>query len=233
MRIGIIGNGQFGQLLVRIMHEKCPEVEIILYSRRTDSLEKLDKVIKTSDIIIPAVPINQFKDVIKYIAPLLSSGKTIVDVCSVKEYPVRIMKEYISSGATIIATHPLFGPKSWADAEEKIVVHKIQGDESSFLSIKKLFISMGLSIIEMSPHEHDELQARSQFFAQTVRSLAQSLHLEKTQIDTPSAALIFQSLESMGNSHDLFLDMIRYNSSCREILKKMKNELEILLSSSI
>jgi prephenate dehydrogenase len=232
MRIGIIGNGQFGQLLTRIIREKAPMIVVSLYSRATDSRDILEKIIKTSDVIIPAVPINQFETVVRQIVPMLSEGKTIVDVCSVKEYPVRIMKKYIPAEVNIIATHPLFGPKSWTGVGGTVVVNNVHGDETVFLSIKELFHSLGLSLIEMSPKEHDELQAQSQFFVQTVRSLAHSLHFEKTVIDTPSASLVFEGLETMGNSHELYLDMIRYNPSCQVVLKKMKEELDLLLSNS-
>ena len=50
------------------------------------------------------------------IAPLLSPDALVIDVCSVKEYPVRLMKELLPERVSILATHPMFGPDSAAHA---------------------------------------------------------------------------------------------------------------------
>ena len=47
---------------------------------------------------------------------MLKENAVIVDVCSVKEYPVQWMRELLPANVSILATHPMFGPDSAADS---------------------------------------------------------------------------------------------------------------------
>ncbi len=96
--IGIIGFGRFGKVLANILQKgfaikaydpkpigEFPGVEF------TD-LESLLK----EKIIFVAVPIRHFESLVKEISPHLSEGTTIIDVCSVKTHPAKIMENNLS-----------------------------------------------------------------------------------------------------------------------------------------
>ena len=113
--IGIIGLGRFGKVLVNILQKGYR-----IYGYDIGNIDSvpgvtvcgLEKVLKQKVIFI-AVPIRSFKSLIQLIAPKLRNDTTLIDVCSVKTYPVQIMKENLNKNIGIIATHPMFGPDSF------------------------------------------------------------------------------------------------------------------------
>src|SRR5210317_1375993 len=115
--IGIIGFGRFGKL---VSHYLAQDLEVFVYNRSDKSSEivrtgarpaSLETVCR-QDIVIPCVPISSFRDNLKSIAPLLKPDSLVIDVCSVKEYPVRWMTQDLPASVSILATHPMFGPDS-------------------------------------------------------------------------------------------------------------------------
>jgi len=92
--------------------------------------------VANSDILFLLVPISQLEKCCQEIKPHLASTTLVVDACTVKVYPVSVMKKYISARQPIIATHPLFGPDSAASnklAGHKIVVCPIRASEKQNL----------------------------------------------------------------------------------------------------
>jgi prephenate dehydrogenase len=51
---------------------------------------------------------------LKQIAALVKTDLLIIDVRSVRVYPVKWMKELLPESTQILATHPMFGPDSAA-----------------------------------------------------------------------------------------------------------------------
>ena len=91
--IGIIGFGRFGKLAARYLAKDFKVFvntradktsEISLAGGQAASLEEVCQ----QDIIIPCVPISVFEDFLIAIAPRIKPDALIIDVCSVKEYPV-------------------------------------------------------------------------------------------------------------------------------------------------
>ena len=91
--VGVIGLGRFGKVLVNILqkgytisaydiHDKAPMSNVSFCS--------LDKVLEERVIFI-AVPIRSFDSLIKEISTKLKPETTLIDVCSVKSYPVDVM----------------------------------------------------------------------------------------------------------------------------------------------
>ena len=58
------------------------------------TVDELEEVLSEETVFV-AVPIRQFKDVINNISPKLKPGQTVIDVCSVKNYPVDIMRNIL------------------------------------------------------------------------------------------------------------------------------------------
>ena len=113
--VGIIGFGRFGKILASILQKGYSiSAYDIKETHSTSNVNfcSLDKVLDERVIFI-AVPIRNFKALIKDISPKLKNGTTLIDVCSVKSFPVHVMLKYVSKDIGIIATHPMFGPDSF------------------------------------------------------------------------------------------------------------------------
>src|SRR5690606_41161912 len=49
--------------------------------------------VASCDYLVPCIPIDSYQSMLSTIKPLLKQGTVVVDICSVKEEPVRIIRE--------------------------------------------------------------------------------------------------------------------------------------------
>lgn len=241
-KICVIGYGQFGQFLCNVL---LANQEILVYSSRKHKKirnlsfnNNISETVKDADIIFPAVPISEFEKNILAIKPFLKPGATIIDICSVMNYPVMIMNKYLEKNIFQIATHPMFGPSSYEQRGYSLnglvmVMFNISAAKEYYKNIKKYFASLGLTIIEMEPEEHDRLEANSQFFAHMLKYTASQLSINRTTIDTPAVDQIQNAFECMGKDKNLLQNLLRYNIYCREVLKKSVKTLSELQKTYI
>ena len=222
--IGIIGFGRFGKLASRYLAE---DFEVVVHTRADKAPEigqagaravSLEEVCQ-QDIIIPCVPISIFRQFLQNIAPLIKPDALLVDVCSVKEYPIRWMKEMLPETVSILATHPMFGPDSAADSLEgrKICLCKVRISEQKYGKIKNYLDSKGLVVIEATASEHDEQIATSLALTHLIgRTLSES-GARRLDIDTEGYKRLLHILEVVErDTWQLFVDMHRYNPHARK-----------------
>ena len=110
-KAGIIGYGRFGKVLADLLKK---QYEVNIYDPENKSVESsksMEEVLECL-LVFVAVPINVFEEVIQGISEYRLYNTTIIDVCSVKVYPVEIMEKHLSDHVGIIACHPHFGPYS-------------------------------------------------------------------------------------------------------------------------
>ncbi len=232
--IGIIGFGRFGRVLADVLKR---EFKIIVFSRpKPKNFPKNPKVNLRSlketagcKIVILAVPISVFAQVIKEINPYLKKGSLVVDVCSVKKYPVRIMEKYLPKEIEILATHPLFGPDSIKNGLNglKIVLFPVRIKKQKYNQIKKWIRKQGLKIIEISPEEHDKLIAKTQAITHLIGRILEKMKINKTLIDTPSFQKLLEIKEVVcGDSWQFFKDIQRFNPYPKKVREDFKRALE-------
>ncbi len=222
--IGIIGFGRFGKLAARYLAEdydvcvhtradKASEIEAI--GARPVSLEEACR----QRIVIPCVPISIFRDFLKQIKGLINPDALIVDVCSVKEYPIQWMEEILPDTVSILATHPMFGPDSAADSLEgrKICLCKVKINDSQYRKIRIYLRSKGLVVIEATAKEHDEQIATSLALTHLIgRTLSES-GATQLDIDTEGYKRLLHILEVVErDTWQLFTDMHHYNPYARK-----------------
>lgn len=234
--IGVIGYGNFGKVVCDYLF---PKHTIILYSSKKINkssriilAHSLSELVEKADIIIPAVPIREFEKVMQQIKSLINEEKIVMDICSVKEYPVAIMKKYLPD-VQYIATHPMFGPNSIKRNNNSmngfsIAVCKTKINKNIFESYVEYFKDLQLTVTIMSPEEHDKSAAYSQFFSLTVGQIARELAIKPTSIDTPGAVAMMQALTYVGQDRMIIEDMVTYNIYCKSILEHMKNTINRL-----
>ena len=120
VKIAILGAGKMGVWFAKFCKENGDDV--ILAGRNKEKTAKIGKELgvetadftdaaKAADRIMLCVSISALEEVAKQIGPIIREGQAVMDICSIKEYPVKVMHENITSGL-VLGTHPLFGPGS-------------------------------------------------------------------------------------------------------------------------
>lgn len=218
--IGIIGFGRFGKLAARYL---AKDFEVLVHTRADKASEirqsgAREATLETAckqDIVIPSVPISVFKNVLKEIAPLVRPDALIIDVCSVKEYPIRWMKEILPNTVSILATHPMFGPDSASESLQgrKICLCKVKVPDNQYRKIKSYLSAKGLVVIEATGREHDEQIATSLALTHLIGRTLSETGASQLDIDTEGYKRLLHILEVVErDTWQLFTDMHRYNS---------------------
>lgn len=225
--VGIIGLGRFGQLLQDILSNYFT---VKSYDAQQDK-SALHEVLKQENIFI-ATPIREFESIIKEIAPHIRSDATVIDVCSVKVYPVKIMQTYLPSTVDIIATHPMFGPDSFQTAhEKKIMLANIRDLQHRYLFWCNFFDSQNIRVIEMTPEQHDAYMAQSQSITHLIGRALERLPAESTPLNTTGYSQLLSIMQQTCNdSWDLFLDLERFNPYAKAITHKLLQSIQYLIN---
>jgi prephenate dehydrogenase len=218
--IGLIGYGRFGRLTVKHL---APDFKVIVHTRDTEKEADIRSVggqpgsleqACAQKTVILCVPISAMQANLQRIAPLLTAGALVADVCSVKEYPARWMRALLPDTVEILPTHPMFGPDSAAHSVEghKIVLCPERIDPRRYQKICNWMEKQGLVVIETSPAEHDRKIAVSLSLTHFIgRSLAQ-FGAAPLDIDTEGYKRLLHILGVVNNdTWQLFEDMHRFN----------------------
>jgi chorismate mutase/prephenate dehydrogenase len=121
-----------------------------------------------ADVVVISVPIRDTRQVIEQLGPLLRSDALLMDVTSIKRDPMDAMLS--STKASVVGTHPMFGPGVNTYQGQRVVLCPGRGDEW-FEWVRQMFTARGLLITEASAEEHDSMMA-----------IVQVLHHFKTQV---------------------------------------------------
>ncbi len=153
-RIGIIGGkGKMGSFFKNFFEKKGFSVLISDISGPLTNIELVNK----SRVILISVPLQAFQKVIEEIAEFINFNHWVIDICSLKREPVRIMKKYLKKGE-ILATHPLFGPYEKDLKGKTIAFYPIRG-KNIIKWFKKIMLEEGINLVKISPKKHDEIMA--------------------------------------------------------------------------
>ena len=122
----------------------------------------------TADVVLISVPIRETRAVIEQIGPLVRKDALLMDVTSIKTDPMAAM--LASTEASVVGTHPMFGPGVNTYQGQRVVLCPGRGD--AWLDwARQMSTARGLVISEATPAEHDSMMA-----------IVQVLHHFKTQV---------------------------------------------------
>jgi len=243
LKIGIFGFGFFGQFLVRqfsTQHKvSCTdEVDKSKEARKLgiDFFPSYDLVnfLKDLDVVVLAVPIVNFEDIVLSLPAEHLRGKLVVEVCPLSSHPKSILLRYLDQDVDILSSHPMFGPgvhddphstKTWDGRPfiyEKVRVADLRRCET-FLQI---FAEARCQMVEMTAEQHDSSTADAEFVTHLTGRLLDSRLLPPTPVTSKEyAALCDLADMTSGDSFDLFYGMFKFNDRAKEYLNQMRNNL--------
>jgi prephenate dehydrogenase len=169
MRIAIIGAGKMGVWFAKFFHSKG--YSVVLADRKKEKIANLKKELQVNtttdfkeavtdaDQVLICVSINAFEEVVKTISPAIHQGQVVMDICSIKETPVKVMHKYIK-GALVLGTHPVFGPGSKGVKHKAYILTPTNDTEAEFAdSFKKWLEKEEAHVFIMNPKKHDQLMS--------------------------------------------------------------------------
>jgi prephenate dehydrogenase/chorismate mutase len=230
--IGIIGHGNFGELLARTFKKFWGGANIKIFdiNKKIDeqTFFKLEEVAQ-QELLFPCVPISIIPEILKSLKPIINPQTTIVDICSVKKYPIDSAKKNLPN-IKLISTHPMFGPDSTFDGatfyNRKMAVCNISANEEIYEIYKNFWQNLGVVTIEMTPEKHDEISAFSQAYIHFVGKIGEKMGIKKTPIDTKSFSFFCKALTMMNSdSEELFKDIMTKNVYARNMRQQFQETL--------
>ena len=222
--IGIIGFGRFGRLMTGYL-AKDFRVEVFNRSDKSSEIVQAGAIPASlaetcrQRVVILSVPISTMREMFQQIAPLLRPDAMVVDVCSVKVYPVEWMTEALPPSVSLLGTHPMFGPDSAAESlhDRKIVLCNVRIDDARYQKVKGYLTGKGLNVIDATPEEHDRQIAVSLSLTHFIGRALEEFGAQDLIIDTEGYKRLRHILGVV--THDtwqLFKDMHQYNPYARE-----------------
>lgn len=170
MKVAIIGgSGGMGRWFARFLIKEGKKVVITGRNERklleaggqlgvetaTDNVE----AVKNADAILLSVPIDNFEEVVEQICPYIRPEQVVVDITSIKMFPVEIMHKYIKRGL-VLGMHPMFGPGAKDTVNQNFVLTPTNGEEKALAQkIRDYLEARGAKVTVMTPKEHDEMMA--------------------------------------------------------------------------
>lgn len=212
-RIGIIGGaGKMGRLFQNFFQKKG--YEVLISDREGLSYEEL---MEKSKVVILSLPLDVFPEVVKKIAPLVKSSHWIMDICSLKLEPAKIMKRYLTKGE-LLATHPLFGPFEKELKGKRVAYYPLRGK-----NFPKWFLPLleeeGIKVVKITPKKHDKIMALVQvlnhflqiLIAQTVKKTGFPIN-EIFALSTPSFLKQLEILKRLAHQDENLYAHIQLNN---------------------
>ena len=227
-RVSIIGFGRFGAMLHSLLSKGF---EVDVFDKNSIDNSDVNEVsiedALQNETIFIAVPIRDFENLVKEISKKISSGKTVIDVCSVKVFPKKVMLDNLSNETDIIATHPLFGPDSLKDSGSVMTMESVRNTFGRYNFWKNYFESQNISIEEISAEEHDMMAARSQGLTHFVGRVIDDFGTNQTRIDTEGYKALHKLVsQTCNDTWELFEDIQNFNPFTEKMISELNESFE-------
>ena len=142
------GRGQIGGVVVRLFGDLGHRVLVA----DVDTDLRPVEAAAAADVAVVSVPIDVTEEVIRAVGPHVREDALLMDVTSVKQAPVAAM--LASTRASVLGTHPMFGPSVHTLQGQRIVLCRARGDAWADWAAQA-FAARGLVITETTPEQHD------------------------------------------------------------------------------
>lgn len=149
--IGIIGgNGKMGRCFAAFFEDYG--FDVLIADKGTKLTNK--KIVQKSDIVFVSVSISHFKKVLNEIVPLLKKGQTLIEINSIKDNIIPILKK---AECEVLSLHPMCN-ETQLTAGAKILFMPVKGKSAAKI-FKNLFKEAKFNLQEIKIEQHDKLMA--------------------------------------------------------------------------
>ncbi len=240
--IGLIGFGRFGQVLYQHLKEQVtfriydPLKEAEMAGSQVPFVSR-EEVCQAGYLIL-AVPVSAMDTVCREIAPHLHAGQIVMDVCAVKQYPLRVMKAHLPKEVQLVGSHPLFGPDSVRGSfrGHLMLMAPERIEKEAYARVMRFWQSLGVRVVEIGAEEQDRLMAWTLALTHFLGRGLVRLPLPQTFVATKDFLGLVRLTEKINrDTLELFQDMHRYNPFTREMrdllmkaFSDLKEELDAL-----
>ena len=237
MRVGVFGLGRFGAFWAGLL---AKTFNVDGYSRNPDRLTPPGvrrvsyQELFNCQVIFLCNAISSMESVLKEMTDNLKSGTLVVDTCSVKVYPVTLMKTLLPESVSILGTHPMFGPDSGKDGVKglPIVLCQERVSDEQYIFWKDRFRQMGLTLQEMTADEHDREAAYTQGITHFIGRTLNELNLHESPIGTAGYSRLLDIIRQTCNDPwQLFLDLQKFNPYTSSMRRDLHRGLEKMLQT--
>ena len=146
------GQGQMGRCMQRLFADLG---HAVIIADLDTNLTPRDAA-AAADVVVISVPIDATVDVIRELGPRVREESLLMDVTSIKTEPMKAMLE--ASRASVVGTHPLFGPSVHSLQGQRMVLTPGRG-EKWHEWLGQMLRARGLLLVEATPEEHDRAMA--------------------------------------------------------------------------
>ncbi|MBL0889164.1 MAG: bifunctional chorismate mutase/prephenate dehydrogenase [Gemmatimonadaceae bacterium] len=146
------GHGKIGRLFLRLFGDLGHQLLVV----DTDTTLRAAEAAAAADVVVVSVPIEHTVAVIQEVGPHLRSDALLMDVTSIKAEPMAAMLAH--STASVVGTHPMFGPSVHTLQGQRVVLCRGRGD-AWFDWVHHTFTARGLVTTEATPEQHDRAMA--------------------------------------------------------------------------
>ncbi len=196
-----------------------------------------DEAAAAADVVVIAVPIDVTEDVIRRLGPLVRPEALLMDVTSLKAGPMEAMLAH--SRASVVGTHPLFGPSVHSLQGQRVVLTPGRGDEWAAW-LRTMLHARGLEMVEITPEEHDRamsiVQVLVHFSTEVMgRTLADlGMPLEQTlQLTSPIYLMeLLLTARHFAQSPHLYASIQMSNPATPEVMQAFVRAAEGLRTTS-
>ncbi len=142
------GHGRMGALFARLFGDMGHRLLIV----DVDTELTAAHAAAVADVLMVAVPIEHTERVIGEVGPHMRPDALLMDITSIKAAPVEAM--LAATRASVVGTHPMFGPGVHSVQGQRMVVCRARGDAWADWVVQA-FSARGLALTEATPVQHD------------------------------------------------------------------------------
>jgi len=157
VKVAIIGgSGRMGRWFANLLLKDGKEVVITgrNESKLLDAKQELGVEVATN-----TEAAKQADVILISVQPYINPKQVVIDITSVKVFPVEIMHKHIKTGLTL-GTHPVFGPGARSIAKQNFVLTPTNEEERALAQrVREYLLVRGARVTLMTPQEHDEMMA--------------------------------------------------------------------------
>ncbi|MFI5307120.1 MAG: bifunctional chorismate mutase/prephenate dehydrogenase [Polyangiales bacterium] len=146
------GAGKMGALVAKLFREIGHDVTVA----DVQTTLRPEEAAASADVVVISVPIQVTTSVIEQLGRLVRTDALLMDVTSVKQAPLAAM--LASTRASVVGTHPMFGPGVHTLQGQRVVLCRGRGD-AWYDWLAQMLQARGLTVTESSADEHDRVMA--------------------------------------------------------------------------